>query len=39
VIAGGKVYVLEFGGTGQVWEITTPEREPAAARACTRLPR
>jgi glucose/arabinose dehydrogenase len=39
VIAGGKVYVLEFGGTGQVWEITTPEREPASARTCTRVPR
>jgi glucose/arabinose dehydrogenase len=38
-IAGGKLYVLEFGGTGTIWEITTPEREPSSGHACTRVVR
>jgi hypothetical protein len=38
-IASGKLYVLEFGGTGTIWEITTPAAEPSSARPCTAVPR
>jgi len=35
----GKLYVLEYGGTGTVWEITLPPAEPSGGRACTTVPR
>jgi glucose/arabinose dehydrogenase len=38
-ILNGRLYVLEFGGAGTVWEITTPGAEPAGGRACTTVPR
>jgi glucose/arabinose dehydrogenase len=38
-ILNGRLYVLEFGGAGTVWEITTPAAEPAGRRPCTNVPR
>lgn len=38
-ILNGRLYVLEFGGTGTVWEITTPPAEPSGGRTCTTIPR
>jgi glucose/arabinose dehydrogenase len=38
-ILNGKLYVLEFGGSGSVWEITAPAAEPAGGRTCTPVPR
>lgn len=38
-IWNGRLYVLEFGGGGTVWEITTPPAEPAGRRPCTNVPR
>ena len=38
-ILGGRLYVLEFGGAGTVWEVTTPEAEPSGGRTCTPVPR
>ncbi len=38
-IANGRLYVLEFGGAGTVWEITTPPSEPPGPRPCTSVPR
>ncbi len=38
-ILGGRLYVLEFGGSGSVWEVTTPAAEPPGARPCTAVPR
>jgi hypothetical protein len=38
-ILNGRLYVLEFGGAGTVWEITTPPAEPAGGRTCTTVPR
>ena len=38
-ILNGRLYVLEFGGAGTVWEITTPPDEPAGRRPCTNVPR
>jgi len=38
-IVNGRIYVLEFGGTGTVWEITTPAAEPARTRTCTTVAR
>jgi len=38
-ILNGRLYVLEFGGTGAVWEITTPAAEPSGRRTCTNVPR
>ena len=34
-----QLYVLEFGGGGTVWEVTTPPAEPAGRRPCTNVPR
>jgi hypothetical protein len=34
-ILNGKLYVLEYGGSGTVWEITTPPAEPSGGRPCT----
>ena len=36
-ILNGKLYVLEYGGSGTVWEITTPPAEPSGGRACTSI--
>jgi glucose/arabinose dehydrogenase len=38
-ILSGRLYVLEFGGAGTVWEIITPPAEPAGGRACATVPR
>jgi glucose/arabinose dehydrogenase len=38
-IVDGRIYVLEFGGSGTIWEVTTPPAEPAAGRTCTAVPR
>jgi glucose/arabinose dehydrogenase len=38
-ILNGRLYVLEFGGAGTVWEITTPAAEPAGRRTCATVPR
>jgi len=38
-ILNGRLYVLEFGGAGTVWEITTPPAEPASGRTCATVPR
>jgi len=38
-ILNGRLYVLEFGGAGTVWEITTPAAEPSGRRTCTNVPR
>ena len=38
-IRDGRLYVLEFGGAGTVWEITTPPAEPVSGRTCTNVPR
>jgi len=38
-IWNGRLYVLEFGGGGTVWETTTPPAEPAGRRPCTNVPR
>ena len=38
-ILNGRLYVLEFGGTGAVWEVTTPAAEPSGRRTCTNVPR
>jgi glucose/arabinose dehydrogenase len=38
-ILNGRLYVLEFGGSGTVWEITTPAAEPTGRRTCTAVPR
>lgn len=38
-ILNGRLYVLEFGGAGTVWEITTPAGEPSGRRPCTNVPR
>jgi glucose/arabinose dehydrogenase len=38
-ILNGRLYVLEFGGAGTVWEITTPAAEPTGRRACATVPR
>lgn len=38
-ILNGRLYVLEFGGAGTVWEITTPPAEPVGGRSCTTVPR
>jgi glucose/arabinose dehydrogenase len=34
-ILNGRLYVLEFGGSGTVWELTTPPAEPSGGRTCT----
>ena len=38
-ILNGRLYVLEFGGAGTVWEITTPAAEPSGRRPCANVPR
>ncbi len=38
-ILGGRLYVLEFGGTGAVWEITLPSGPGATGRPCASVPR
>lgn len=38
-ILNGRLYVLEFGGAGTVWEITTPPAEPSGGRTCTPIAR
>jgi len=38
-ILNGRLYVLEFGGSGTVWEITTPAAEPTGRRTCANVPR
>jgi glucose/arabinose dehydrogenase len=38
-ILNGRLYVLEFGGAGTVWEITTPAAEPSGRRTCAAVPR
>jgi len=38
-ILNGRLYVLEFGGAGTVWEITTPAAEPVGRRTCATVPR
>jgi glucose/arabinose dehydrogenase len=38
-IVNGRLYVLEFGGAGTVWEIVTPPAEPSGARTCAAVPR
>jgi glucose/arabinose dehydrogenase len=38
-LRGGRLYVLEHGGNGSVFEITLPSAEPAAGRTCVSVPR
>jgi hypothetical protein len=38
-ILNGRLYVLEFGGAGTVWEIKPPAAEPAGRRTCANVPR
>ena len=38
-ILNGRLYVLEFGGAGTVWEVTTPAAEPTGRRTCASVPR
>lgn len=38
-ILNGRLYVLEFGGAGTVWEVTTPAAEPSGRRTCANVPR
>ena len=38
-IRGGRLYVLEYGGNGSVFEITLPGAEPAGGRTCVSVPR
>jgi glucose/arabinose dehydrogenase len=38
-IRGGRLYVLEHGGSGTVFEITLPGAEPAEGRTCVTAPR
>jgi glucose/arabinose dehydrogenase len=38
-ILDGRLYVLEFGGSGTIWEVTAPPAEPASGRTCAAVPR
>ena len=38
-IRGDRLYVLEYGGNGSVFEITLPGAEPTGGRSCVSAPR
>jgi glucose/arabinose dehydrogenase len=38
-IRGGRLYVLEYGDNGSVFEITLPGAEPTGGRTCVSAPR